>query len=325
MSPLFSKKKDTEGKTVALLDIESGSVGAALVRLSPHDAPKLFAEKRITLPLHKTRDSVALARAVEHAAEQALLHISHVATRLREHDALAAQGDVGRAAVFMSAPWATMHLKGGTADFAEPLQDATRDLVRGVFGEVPTSFHPLGSAAAHGANLMFPPESAHLLCVVGGEVSELLVTDNRTVLGRATVPLGQRTLVRTLVAHGGVSPAEAASYLALAKREGHPLFEPLRAAEDHVAAAFTEAAGETRAHHTLGGVVVLAHEPFADIMARALSRNTALAGHFPAGGTVRSLRASHLMPYLAAHAAKPDTILMLEALFAEGKFGNTEV
>ncbi len=320
MSPVFGKKKGTAGKTVAILDIESGSVGAALARISPHEAPKLFAETRISLPIHKTRDSVALARAVEVAAEQALLHVSGVATRMREHEALRHQGEVGRVAVFMSPPWATMHLAGGTADFAEPVQHMARGVSRSLFGEVPTSFHPLGSAAAHGNALIFPSDSANLLCIVGGEVSELLVLNNHTVFGHATVPLGQHALMRTLISHGNVSPAEAESFLRLANREGHVLSEPMRVVEDHVAALVAQAADEARADKALSGVVVLAHEPISGIVARALSREKNLAQLFPAGGTVRSLRASHAMPYFTAHAPRPDVNLMLEALFIDGKF-----
>ncbi len=49
MAGLFGKKKHA-GKTVAIADIENGSVAAALVRLIPGEAPRLFAEKRVSLP-----------------------------------------------------------------------------------------------------------------------------------------------------------------------------------------------------------------------------------------------------------------------------------
>ena len=56
---LFVGKKSPE-KTVLILDVESGSVGSALVRLVPKKQPKLFGETRAYAPLSMSRSGSAL-------------------------------------------------------------------------------------------------------------------------------------------------------------------------------------------------------------------------------------------------------------------------
>ncbi|TSC68943.1 MAG: hypothetical protein G01um101456_406 [Parcubacteria group bacterium Gr01-1014_56] len=320
MSAFFGKRKTKGEKTVALVDIESGSVASALVRLSEHEAPKLFAEIRISIPLFSTRNSDQLAHLITQATEQALEHTSSVASRMRNHGALGSQGEVDRVAIFFSAPWASLHLEGGTADFIKPVEAAAYQTAGSVFGDIPTTFHPLGTAALHGAMILLPSNTPSLLLIVGGEVSELLVRTDRELLGRATIPAGQRTLLRTLISHGGVSPAEAESFLELATREKHPLYEPMRAAEDHLTSLVTEATKDLQGQNELSGIMVVAQEPFSEIVAKALSRREDLAESFLEGGTVRSMKTPHITPYIAAHAHKPDLSLLLEALFIDRKF-----
>src|SRR3989338_4285685 len=55
-------KKKEEGRTVLLLDIESGSVGAALVRIAPQERPRMFVERRGHLPAGAVRTAGGLAR-----------------------------------------------------------------------------------------------------------------------------------------------------------------------------------------------------------------------------------------------------------------------
>ena len=322
MSPLFGKKKNKSKKTIVLVDIESGSVGSALVGLSEREAPKLFAEKRISLPVRHARDSGTLLHAVTEATEEALLHTSSVASRMRNHKALLGQGEIDRIAIFVSPPWASQHLSGGTAEYVEPMRRAVNHMTQGLFGEIPTTFHPLGTAAAHGAVLLFPFDTPSVLLIVSGEVSEILILNDRSLLGRATVPLGGHALVRTLISHGGVSAAEAESYMALSRREGHALFEPMRVAEDHFASTIAEATKDLSGQDALGGIIVMAEEPLGEIVARALSREKSLAELFLEGGTVRSIRSSHVTPYIAAHAHKPDLSLLIEALFIDRKFAS---
>ncbi len=320
MSPMFGGKKSA-GKTVALIDIESGSVGAALARLSRHEAPKLFAETRVSVPVLHTRDTHTLLRAIERATEEALAHMSQVATRLRTHESVRSHGEVAQASVFFSAPWASMHLQGGTADIAEPLRKSTHLTVRSTLGEIPTSFHPLGTAAAHSSLVLYPKLGTLVLCVVHAELSELLVITNGTLVARATVPAGHHTLVRTLMSHTGMNATEARSYISLPQHHATALQEALTSAEDHVVSQIEDALREIAGAVPLGSVVVVAREPVAELVARALTRHERVAELFPEGGMVRATKPAHVMPFIAAHAKNPDLHLMLEALFVDAKFG----
>jgi hypothetical protein len=166
MTALFTKKGS--GKTLAIVDIESGSAGAALVRLSPQEAPKLFAETRVPIPLLHTRDAQGIAREIERATEEALVRVSSTATHLRQHDTVSNHGVIDRVAVFLAPPWARMHLTGGTADFIEPVRRSAHFTVRSTLGELPTTFHPAGTAAAYGSVFLFPDQNATVVCFGGG-------------------------------------------------------------------------------------------------------------------------------------------------------------
>jgi hypothetical protein len=314
------KGKGRGEKTVAILDIESGSVGAGLARISRGDAPKLFGEVRVSVPILNTRNADALAREVEKAISEALSNISGVAARVRGHQHVASQGEIDRVAVFVSPPWAAMHLSGGTAEYAEPIRRAAAGYIASMLGSVPVTFHPFGTAAAHGTTLIFAPDESVVLCVMHGETSELLNLANRALVGRSTVPVGTHTLLRTLVSHGGVSAHEARSYLKLKNGERHALYEPFVAAQRDMASLVADSVRDLREGSQPGGIIVLAPEPTGDLFARSLAEHNALVDLFPNGGTVRALKAMHAMPYIAAHAPKPDMPLMLESLFIDAKF-----
>src|SRR4051812_42791750 len=104
MSALFGKKTPTD-KTVLIVDIENSSVGAALVRLSPGHAPKLFAEKRVALPLLPSVSAGKLLEETDKALREALLQASTVAARMRNHSKLGPVGVIAHVQVFVSPPW----------------------------------------------------------------------------------------------------------------------------------------------------------------------------------------------------------------------------
>src|SRR4029079_5139983 len=72
-----------------------------------------------------------------------------------------------------------------------------------------------------------------------GEVCELVALSNGALAGSATIPFGERSILRTLKTHAGLTPHEARSALAL----GH-LHEPLRAAAEQFGREFSSAAQE---------------------------------------------------------------------------------
>src|SRR3989338_3376375 len=210
-------KKKEEGRTVLLLDIESGSVGAALVRIAPQERPRMFGERRVHLPAGAVRPAEGLARGVEGAITNVLQTIAEVAGRLRNASAnhgrqkeLFDMGQVQQASIVLSAPWGRPNLASGRPDFLDGMTGFASGAVENTFGAVPVSLHTSAAAAAYGARSVFGTEPA-LLCVVGGEITELLVLDERGVAAHATVPHGSHGLLRTLRAHGGYSEAEARS------------------------------------------------------------------------------------------------------------------
>lgn len=300
---MFGKK--SSDKTVLILDIENGSVGSALARLSPGAAPALFGAERIQVPLMDTRSAHSLSRAVEHAASDALLRASEVSARLRHH--ANALEPVSHIAIFMAAPWGTPNLAQGRPDFA-PAFDELGPRIRSLFGDVPVHLHAHASAAVHGLRQAYPHEQDALLVSVNGEVSELLLLRDARVVGHATAPVGSGTVLRTLKSHAGLSEHEARSSMRL----GHNSEASLAAAA-HFAGEFKEAARDLFGGAGQGSVFVLAQEPSAEWFARSLSHRS-LSELFPQGGVVRAIRSAHMAPFVAYHGT-PDTHLLLDALY----------
>lgn len=314
---VFGKKKKDAEKTALLVDVENGSVGAALVRLSARSAPKLFAETRIALPLLRTRDTHMLAKEVARALDAALTNVSEVAARVRSHHTLQSHGEVARVAVFVSPPWAELCLDGA-AVCVPHMQSNIDSAVRSMFGDIPRTLHPFGTAAAHGAVALFPHQAPTLLCVVSHELTELLLIAANRLAAYATVPSGSHMFVRTLVAHGGVSPEEALSLVRLAGLTPvHTAAEALATAGAQFADTLADAASDLLLHNPATRVLVVAPEPVVEWLARSLSTHTSLADIFPQGTTVQAIRPHHAQPFIAAHAPRPDLPLMLEALFVD--------
>lgn len=292
-------------KAVLLLDIENGSVGSGLVRLSRDAAPELFGARRIGVPLMDTRSAAHLLRAVGHAASDAILHASEVAARMRHRSALPR---ISQAVVFLSAPWGVPNLSQGRPDFADPLVQALTPRLRALFGDIPVNLHAHASAAVHGTRAIYPDTGNALVVSINGEVCELILLQNGHVVGHATAPAGLNTVLRTLKAHAGLTEHEARSALRLEPTEA------MHAAAEHFAGEFKEVARELYGGAGSGDVIVLAHEPGAEWFARALSHRS-LADLYPHGGRVRVIRAGHLAPYVGSLGTL-DTHLALSALYA---------
>jgi hypothetical protein len=320
MSALFKRTKKQEGSTVLILDVENGSVGSALVRVSPHEAPKLFGEKRVHTPFLKSHAASSIVSEVERAAEAALAHAAEVAARVRVH-ASEPHGTISHTAVFLSPPWATMPT--GFEELPHPISQRVYDsLITALGPGASVSFHPFATAGAHLVPSLYPHEERYLLCIVSGEVTELVAMQStpyqRQLLGHATLPFGQNAILRTLNTHAGLTPVEALSALKLARHGtmSH-LHEPLTSLAIHLAGEFEEVARELAAQGELRSVFVVGSEPTAEWVAKALAEHASLDTLFPQGGTVRAVRGSHISPYIAVHAPKPDIALLLEALFVD--------
>src|SRR3989338_8912464 len=113
---LFRGKKSPE-RTILLLDVENGSVGSALLRLSPGKQPKLFGETRAVTQVGMSRSGGTLAAQIETAARDALRTIFGTAARVRLHPKTAPLGKISSVAVFLAPPWGKPNLSGGKPDF----------------------------------------------------------------------------------------------------------------------------------------------------------------------------------------------------------------
>lgn len=312
---MFGKKKTAEA-TVLLLDVESSSVGGALARFSPKEQPRLFGEMRHAVPMLTTRDSNLMTRHIEEAARSVLLHANTIAARLRNYANTTSAGEVDRVAVFLGAPWGSPDLKLGKPAFIDPMRAFITDEVAASLPGVKISFHTGADPAVFGLKV-FNPQSSLLLLTVRGELAELLLLGNGGVEGYATIPLGARTILRTLKTHGGLSEAEANSLFTLSSRlEG---YDPLHAAGKHFIEEFSGTAQTLLHNGRADEVFVLAEKPAGEWFAQALARDHSLSALFPEGGSVRALGPRHFAPHVAAHATNPDLFLMLEALFIDSK------
>jgi hypothetical protein len=318
MSPLFGKK-GSDGATVAILDIENGSVGGALVRVASQFQPRLFAQTRNVMPTAQFLSANELELSVRENTEEVLRHLSEVAARLRNSDAVSHAGDIQRVAAFLHVPWARVVVEkdGKVTSLSDPhFLDELRSLAQTAMGNVPVSFHSFGGATAPLVHSLFNAPDWSLSCNISGEVTEVLLARGSAVVGQGTIPMGTNTLVRTLKTHGGFTEHEARSALAI----DHPhAREPLGAAKLHFVREFKDVAQTLLEHTPVDNAFVIAQEPVGDWFARALAHED-LADIFKEGGVVRAVRAQHLTPHIAEHSLKPDVPLLLSALFIDARF-----
>lgn len=321
---IFGRKRQ-EGKSVLVLDVENGSVGACLVHVSPHTQPKLFGEVRKKVPLQHTHNPEILARLIETTVQEALAHVSHVAARMRAHPALASAGVIDEVALFLSPPWGVMPMRPEMQD-PHPFVERVQRTVESFTGSVPITSEPFGHVAVFTTPLIVPAYTHQVLVLMSGDVTELVLLEHKgdhlSIEGHATMPLGRHYPIRTLRTHGGLSEAEAYSALTLHARDAGPrhALEALHAAGLHMAGEFGSVAQELFAHVPAQSVLVIAEEPVGDWFARTLAESPTSASLFPEKGEVRALRSRHVTPFMSTHSAHPDLPLLLEALFVNTRF-----
>lgn len=319
MSPLFGKKQS--GKLIALVDIESGSVGSALAYIAPGKKPRLFAQHRQEVSLRGTPSASNLLNEIERDLEESLVNLNTVAARMRA--ALPVQ-DIDRVAVFLHAPWVSTQV--ALEHVVPKVHDETlsrlRTSTQSFFQSIPVSFHSFATTTTPIAqNLFGTPEEA-IVCSIGGEVTELVLLRAGKVAGHATSPVGLSTILRTLKAHAGISSAEALSVLALSRSMREHLWaEAITAALGHFAAHLREAARHVVSLEHPQQVFVLSPKNSGDWFARGLTEDASLHELFSPGSTIRGVSPRHASAYLSGHPKSPDLPLMLESLFVDMRFG----
>lgn len=319
MSPLFGKKQS--GKLLALIDIESGSVGSALAYIESGKKPRLFAQTRLDTAVHGTPSASNILKEIERDLEESFIHLNTVASRMRE---ALPQGQIARVAVFLHAPWVGTQL--ALEHVVPKAHDETLDRLRvsaeGFFESVPVSFHSFATTTTPIAQSLFGNPQEAIVCSIGSEVTELVLMRQGKIAGHATSPVGLSTIVRTLKAHAGLSDAEALSILSLSRHTREHLWaEATASALKHFASEIQGAAQHVVSQDHAQQVFVLSPKNSGDWFARGLTEEGSMHELFSPGSTIRSIAPRHASAYLSGHPKMPDLPLMLESLFVDMRFG----
>lgn len=307
-------------KTIVILDVENGSVAAALVRTAVGKPPKLYAEERVHIPVLNTRDATRVMKEVSRALRDVLQHVSLVAARMRHNEKTVHLGTIARIEVFLSAPW-TAPKNGTTAPWVHEsaVMEQVREAVEEYFNNIPVHFHAFAPKAGQVLGGLFPYEQNALVLSVTGEVAELLLLKDKVAVSHATMPVGKNTLARTLRASGGLSSKELFSALALSsEHEEDPAQykEILQTTREHFLDAFMDSAEDILGGTAPSSVFVIAEAPLGQWFSKAIAGHNTIGYIFPEGAAVRTIQHAHLAPYCELQTAKPDLILTLEAVCA---------
>jgi len=301
---------------VLLLDIESGSVASALIRLSLGHEPRVLAYQRQDLPMQATRHSGDMTRSLERALAHSLAHTSEVAARMRQHTGIgftgSIVGNIERAAVFLAAPWGTPNLASGNPEYAPGMREHIQRQIQGLFGDIPVSFFTSADSIAYSA-MAVGKDEAFLVAAVRGELCELVLLEKSGPQGYSTVPLGSGSVWRTLMSHGLLSKEEARSRLRLAHANNVP-YEPLLAAARHVNEQVALGIELLTRAGTPQHIMVVGEHPLGEWFAQNLADDPHVADLFGENGTVEALRPHHLGRRVEAGAVD-DPFILLEALF----------
>ncbi len=301
-----------------LLDIESGSVGSALVHFAPEKKPKIFGQWRNRSALPTTRGASSLLETIIKTSNEALIRVSEVAARIRHGTAAPQFGEISRVAVILHPPWATIEVGDVLRSHAsDQLLNIFKNNISNYLGDTPVQFHPFGAVVAYGMNLQTlgaasASKNNTLVCSVTGEMCELLTVSNQGILGSATIPFGTHTLLRTLKTHGSISEHEARSALHLTH-----LHEPLDAAAEEFGNTFCETLKDLLVS-TTKDVLVVGEKHSAVWVAKTLSSHGGVSALFPNGGSVRVLKPSSFSKSLDA-GVDSDIGLVLSSLYIDSK------
>lgn len=295
--------RDTAGeRTVLILDVESGSVGSALARVAPGQAPHILGEFRSHARLSHGRSAEQLAVDTLRLTREALLAASELAARLR-HQGKRDLGTVSNIDAFLSPPWGRPNLALGAPEFLPHMKEKLAEEARILF-DAPVDYHTAAGAAVAGMRAAAPFESDYLLVLVTHEMTEILRIHGGTVVGHATVPHGINLALRTLHTHDDISERAARTALFEGTHEALPH------AAAHYAGEFAAAARELLGDSAPERVWVVS--PHGEFFAKALSHES-LSPIFSEGGVVRALSPVHMRSRLSS--AGGDLLLILEAVF----------
>ena len=307
---MFGKKKAT-GNTVLILDIESGSVATALVDLSKQ-VPQIVSYQRQQLPLTQSRSGSDIIRALEKTLAHSLQHASEVAARMRVHAPEQGLGKVAKAVVFLAAPWGSPNLTSGVSQYVPGIRQHIKDSVETTLGDLPVSFYTAADALLYGSRKL-DKQVDTIAVSLRGEILELLLLNELGVGGYSTVPVGSRSIVRTLQTHGAMSEHEAKSLLTLTKHKDDWYYEPLLAAGRHLSDSVAEGIELLLPAGNASSLVVVGEQPLAEWFAKNIADNPRVSNLFSEESTVEALLPFQLKGHIEQGTVH-DPFILLETL-----------
>ncbi len=321
---MFGAKKGSTKNSrhnVLLLDIENSSVGVALAHLQQGGAPILFGEHRVHLSMPQTLRGASIAKQIERAVHSAFERISLMAAKLRSNGSTAQRGEFTGVNVFLSAPWGVPNLAANAPRFLSQMQTYIAGEVSAFAPDIPLNFYTTADASVHGSALR-GQEGITLVVIVRGEITELILLGRERALGYGTLPIGSRSIYRTLQTHAGLTLAEVPAVLSLSHQPLNIYSEPLSAASRHMLEHVAPGLEALTHGGTPSGILVVAEQPIAEWFARMLEGDESLEALFTPEATIRTLSAHHAARHLGGHDARPDLHLSLGALFTDAKFNS---
>jgi hypothetical protein len=308
-------KKKAAHKTVLILDIESGSVAGALLHFSSNAEPRLFAYKRVHLPV-TMQPAVLQSHSLEHALTQVLHHASTVASRMRTHAPHTKAGEVVEVSAFLAAPWGTPNFLENKSSFLPGIREFITQEVKALFGDAKISFHTSADSIAYGALQMGRAES--VLASLRGELVELLHIDESVPVSYGTTPGGVHALLRTLKVHDRMSEHEARSALLLLNHHHDRAYEPLTAAGRELSSTFADTVKVLLERAPARHVLVLGDGELSGWFAKTIADEPKLAGLFADDSTVEPVY-PHLGLANRFNTPIRDPFVLLAALFVDGR------
>ena len=312
---MFGNKKVT-GNTVLILDIESGSVATALVDLAKQ-VPHIVSYQRQQLPLSQSRSGGDISRALEQTLSLSLRHSAEVAARMRVHAPEQGMGQVAKTIVFLAAPWGSPNLIVGGPQYAPGIRQYVKESVEAAFGDLPVSFYTAADAVLYGSRKL-GKHTDTIAVSLRGEMLELLLLNEGATQGYSTVPLGSRSILRTLQTHGAMSEHEARSLLNLTKHKDDWQYEPLLAAGRHLSDSFADGVELLLPAGTASNLVVVGEQPLGEWFAKHIADNPRLANLFSEESTVEALLPFQLKGHIEQGTVH-DPFVLLETLLVGDK------
>ncbi len=311
---MFGKKKASaaQGGTVLILDIESGSVATALVDMSKAQ-PQIMYAHREHLPLLPSRSGSTIANALEKSLAHTLQRASEIAARMRLHSTEQPLGHVARVAVFLAAPWGSPDLVKGNSKFVPGIREYIKEKVEASFGTAPVSFYTSADALTHNHKVT-GGGSDTVAVALRGELLELLFLSNDMVRAYTTVPLGSRSILRTLQTHGALSEHEARSMLRLQKHTSNAQYEPLQAASKHLSDAFVDSAALVLPLKSNATILIVAEQPMGEWFAKSIADNSRVLTVFVPESTVEAFLPYHVADHVGQSGVE-DPFILTETLF----------